>query len=365
MNNEPFRLRYANRIVGVFLLILLVSITSIAVMLANLSGVMTKRADYFCDLPESVAIDLVKGTEVLQLGEQIGRVVSLEYVEDSTQVRLKLSINPPYEQTLTTLSYLSLERKFGVGATYLKIRRLKNVGESSPTALVPGDSIPFITQDDPLNSVAGNVENASSSIRTIQTEMTPTLSSVKSASDSINLSVSEQINPAMKQSKAAFESMEATSNLLQEQSRILSAEIQSLTDRTRDLIDKDVSQTLTSIVKASDAAKKASDTVAETSQRIDNKTDVTNDEILKTLEIMNKTLLLVQKLTTESRQVVQIIRGEADDLPGTTAQIKATADDSQELVNEIRSHWLLRNSRSPSSENKQISPSSFRAGGPR
>ena len=64
--NEPVRLRYANQIVGVFLMIVVIIGGVVSVRL--FTRIAVKKDRFFVDIPETVANQLRTGTEVIILG---------------------------------------------------------------------------------------------------------------------------------------------------------------------------------------------------------------------------------------------------------------------------------------------------------
>ena len=81
------------------------------------------------------------------------------------------------------------------------------------------------------------------------------------------------------------------------------------------------------------------------------------------MQQMQQTLKLVERLSSESRELVRILRNEAEDFPGTAKRIKGTLGDTQELVEQVQSHWLLRGTRQEPASSQQVTPPSIRGGG--
>lgn len=366
MKNEPFRLRYANQIVGAFLLFSLVGSTLLAVGLARNNRFLSKSVNFFASLTEQQAADLRTGTEVVVLGRNVGQVQSLDYLDNSDQVRLQLAIDTKYRDLITTGSVISLERKFGVGAMFIKVRR-RSMSElkAEPVPLDANEFIPMVQDADRVDKMASEVTSASRSIDSIRESATPALESFRITSDTLNDSLLEKINPAAVESRQALRSLQATSDLLQVHSQQTTDNIQKLTDLMQAFVENDVRKGLESVTRASDSTANASDNLAKTSANLDKKTDLTNEDIRQTLATMRETLVVITKLSNESREFVQVLRGEAHDLPGTTAKFNDTVEDTQDLVQQIRSHWILRSTRNQANSAEPIKPSSIRAEGPR
>lgn len=364
MRNEPFRLRYANQIVGAFLLLSLVGSTILLVVFARNNRFLAKTVPFYATLSEDQAADLRVGTEVVVLGRAVGQVQSLDYQDHSDQVRLKLAIDSNERELITTVSELSLERKFGVGAMYIKVRRRNSEGATDPEPLALNGLIPIHQERDRVDKMADEITEARISIDSINKAASPAFDSFKAASDTLNDSLANKFNPAASSGEKALESVRIASEKLQVHSQQMTDNMQAMTELLQDFVKNDFRPSLESVTKATESASKASDSLTKTSDGLDKKSEDTNKEIRETLASMRETMLLIQKLTNESREVVQVMRGESNDLPGTTAKINNTADDAQELVDQIRSHWILRGSRKATTTDP-IKPSSIRAEGPR
>lgn len=376
--NEPYRLRYTNQIVGVFLLILLVIITVLGVAVTRVSRILVQPDHFFVDLAEQEVIDLRSGAEVTVLGKRIGQVESLDYLGGGDQVRVTLAIDPSYRSNITTDSELCLERKFGLGTLYVNIRRKAGVNRQAPgVPLEPGAVIAsFRGEIDRVEQMADQVQGAGESIDKIEKKLNPTLNSIDVAANRFRGSLDNSVDPAFSQGRSAFQSVEQTSETLRadtaqtlESIRMATAklerELSDLANQVQGVVEKDVTATLLSIKNSSDAASNAALSVAMTSSNLDKKTDKTNQEITATLAVMRDSLIQIQKLTNDTRELVRILRGEAEELPGTTERVNQTVGETQDLVRQLRSHWLLRRTNSDPNMSQQVSPSSIRTGGAR
>lgn len=365
--NEPYRLRYTNQIVGLFLILLLLLVTGLAWAFTRNTRIFVNLLSYtVASMSEKDAADLRTGTDVVILGKRIGEVTSLEYSDNSDKVTIGLGIDPKYANLITTDSVFSLERRFGVGAVYVRIKRQARLGAEPPQPLDPRVPIRLATGEvDRVEQIATDVSKASNSISGIETRLAPTLESVKDASDEIASSMRNSITPAADESKLAFDSVTRTSDELRRSTQILSRELSELTEQISMLARVEIPSTLDSLKEAAVAATQASESVAVTSDSLNEKSAQTNKEVSQTLSELRQTLLQITKLTDESRELVQVIRGEADELPGTVRGLNRTVGEAEDLVGEIRSHWLLRNVRTEPTYSRPIPPSSLRPGGMR
>lgn len=360
--NEPLRLRYANQIVGVFLMIVFIIGCIVSVRL--FTRIAVKKDVFYIDLTEDIANQLRTGTEVIILGETVGEVATLRYLESSDLVRVALAIESKRSGLITTDSEVELDRKYGVGLPVVRIRRNRPAGQTEPAVRIqPGQSIQrFRKGDDQIERIAGQVESAGGSVDDAARRIT----------DSIN----DTIDPAFQSSEAAFESVRITSETvrpetvrtltqLRETTENLENKLVGLTQQVDRLIEDDIRQTIGQIQESAVAATKAAEGVEALAGSLDKKSEKTNQDVAQTLAKLRETAELIQQLTQETREIVRIVRDEAEDLPGTTQRVNETVGDTQDLVGDIRDHWLLRRYRDDRKRTEQVSPSSVRSGGVR
>lgn len=357
---EPYRLRYANQIVGAFLLVAIVAVVGLLTLL--FSRLWVQRDHFYIAATETEVGDLRNGTEVLLLGQSIGQVAELRYLDGSDAVQVKIAIDSEYTDWITTDSEITLDRKYGVGPPVLAIRRKPIDDRTGPARpLAPGESIGrFRDRVDQVEKMTREVEAAGSSIDT--------------AAKKITDSFTEQIDPAVAQSEITLQSVEKTSEAVRPETLETLQQIRSttvklennvsdLTDRVNRLVEQDMRETIQAIRETALATSAAAQQVEKTAADLDTKTDSTNEEVIETLKSLRETALLIQQLTNETRSVVQIVRAEAEDLPGTTRRVNDTVSDTQELVGDIGEHWLLRRYRNERKPTEQVSPSAIRSGG--
>ncbi len=358
--NEPYRLRYTNQIVGFFLLIVLLITTAVSVIL--FSRLFVSRDHFFVTATEQEAKDLRTGTEVVVLGRTIGEVTDLRYAEDSDDVVVQLGIDSNFSDQITANSVVTLDRRFGVGTPVLTIRRRRSPNApDATTTLKPGDSLGDFTDIvEPIEEMVSKVETTSDSI--------------DEAAKAIKDSIQQSMTPALAKGSDAFESWESTSEALRPEALLTLAQIKEsttkietdLTDLTRrlnELIAGEIRQSVVKISSSADAATMAAAGVEKTAQAIEDQSAQTGENVRKTLQALKDTAEQIRLLTIETREVVRIVRGEVNELPGTTRRVNDTIGDTQELVGDIQDHWLLRRNRSGRSPTEQLPPTSIRSGG--
>ena len=189
-------------------------------------------------------------------------------------------------------------------------------------------------------------------------------------------SLAERFDPAAERTGRAFDAVEqlsaearpeliATLKQIRLSTERVEEQFRQLSDRIDRLVDDEIREAVVQLRQSATAAKGAAENVGQTAGTVQQETQKSSEQIARTLETLRETAELIQQLTNETRQVVSIVRREAEELPGTTRRINETATDTQELVGDIQNHWLLRRSRGQRAPTNQVPPSSIRSGGVR
>jgi len=367
--NEPYRLRYTNQIVGVFLMIVLLLVIALLVVLLHARNLLTEQDNYWIEISQAQVSDLNRGSEVMILGERAGMVEEVHYIEQSDQVRVNLSIDAQWSDQIFEDSFIDLEHKFGLGTPILVIRR-GGSGDRPPVPLGPGNQlVNFRGEIDRVEQMSQELESASKSIRLIQQQLSPTLTDISSAANRFSGSLEKTVDPAFSQTIKASASLYQTSEEIRPETletlqairaatKNLESRFETLTENVQKLVEKDMRETLVEVRESTDDISAAAKSVNQTSQDV-------NKDVADTLLTLRDAVDQVHKLAVDTQNLVRVLRREADDLPGTTARINNTANDAQELVGEIRSHWLLRRYTTHGKPTSQVSPSSIRPGAAR
>jgi ABC-type transporter Mla subunit MlaD len=376
--NEPYRLRYTNQIVGVFLLVLLVLIAIVGFSVTRAGRLFVTPLRYYVQLSDKDAEDLTTDTEVVVLGKPIGSIESIQYIDHSDQIRITLAIDPLYRDLITTESVLAVERKFGLGKTVIKIRRRHQADSSADSSVNLDNERPSVTAT-PLipGATILQVEGKEDRLAQIANKVDTTGDSIDVAAKSVDRSFEKSVNPAADRVKIASESVEKTSEtvrpdtiltleVIRQSTSRLESQVSDLTKALQQVVEVEMRRTLNSIENSARASERTAATIEQTSSTIGSNTEKTQSDIAETLELLRQSIVSIQSLTNESREVVRIVRGEANQLPGTTQRINETVSDTQDLVNEVQDHWFLSGRDRKNSRTPQLSPSStIRSGGTR
>ena len=361
--NEPYRLRYTNQIVGSFLLVLMGFLLVVLVILLRAGDYFVEKVPYWVRVSEEDIKDLHKGADVIILGQRAGQVENINYLPGSDDIRVDISILSDMKDQIFTTSVVLLERKFGLGTPILVIQR--SMQADALTLLPPGNEIPnFRGEADRLDRMSREVQSVSQSVRLIQQRLEPTLEDINSATTKFQQTLEGSANPALDEARQASESFQetnetvrpeaiATLQTIREATQELENRIGVLTAKIEALIERDVPQTLVDVRSASQGVREA----AESAQGVSVEA---GEDIAKTLLQIRDATEQVRLLAVEARDVVRIVRDEANDLPGTANRVQDTLSETQDLVDSIQDHWLLQRYDRRPRTSPVVSPSTIR-----
>lgn len=124
--SEIFRHRNAHRIVGVSILAIVILAAFTIVSLLHRNEAFSQKDTYFLQSNQTQLRGLHKAMAVRVLGETIGTVTDVSYVNQSSEVRLTMEVKASQVDRKNTVwenSRIIVGRSFGIGQPYLEIER--------------------------------------------------------------------------------------------------------------------------------------------------------------------------------------------------------------------------------------------------
>ena len=146
-------------------------------------------------------------------------------------------------------------------------------------------------------------------------------------------SLDQAVDPAFQKSQVASDSFLETNQQIRATTENLESQIAAFVSRADRMLDIEVSKTLRSIQQSNGVIEQAATQVEMTSKSLDT-------EVIDTLRIIQEASETVRQLAEQTQGLVEVLNEEAEDLPGTTNRVNNTMSEAQQLVQEIRSHWL-------------------------
>lgn len=224
----------------------------------------------------------------------------------------------------------------------------------------------FVGENDRLSDISTQVKRVADSVNAIRDRALPTLDNISESSRDVSSAsksfrdASEQLRPETSQTLRKIRSaaddfqndIETVTGTINE---VVENEIRTAVDQVR--------QSAIATSKASQQAETAAQQAALAAASVNETSVQTGQQIETTLSDLRETSSEIRRLVRETLEVVRIVRDEAEDLPGTTERVSDAVGDTQDLVEQIQDHWLLRKGRRKDSSPAGISPSSLRIGG--
>lgn len=224
----------------------------------------------------------------------------------------------------------------------------------------------FVGENDRLSDISTQVKRVADSVNAIRGRALPTLDNICESSRDVSSAsksfrdASEQLRPETSQTLRKIRSaaddfqndIETVTGTINE---VVENEIRTAVDQVR--------QSAIATSKASQQAETAAQQAALAAASVNETSVQTGQQIETTLSDLRETSSEIRRLVRETLEVVRIVRDEAEDLPGTTERVNDAVGDTQDLVEQIQDHWLLRKGRRKDSSPAGISPSSLRIGG--
>jgi len=307
--NKPVKLRYANQLVGAFVLIVALFVAGIIIFVARQQewGAPTFRLHAF--IADEALDGLRKGTEVVLLGQKAGEISSIDYFYDPAspdndlEITMVLRRVPFQEQILAGSEAHIRHHLAGAGDAYLEIKR----GPRGGRVLDDGDILPIVpepTTTDRFEEIEHKIERIALSFEAVRDSMLPALQNINT------FAVQGQASNAQLQHVLSdFEDVSPRLRPLADKADAVLTDMENFTPRLDPL------------------ANQAQDVLADL-QDVGPRLRPLTDR--------------AQEVLDESKEITDSIRSETDQLSGTVRSVRDTVDSAQDVLDAMRSHWLLR-----------------------
>ena len=369
--NEPLRLRFANQIVGAFVLVLVALMLAVGVYLLRAKEFFAAVRFFDLRIPQEKIDGLRVGTEVLFLGQRAGRIVDMQYRDlekGADDIFIRVAIKDSYLPRIQRGSSLAIRRKFGVGEPYLEIQR----PGPNPPPIAEGEYFaPIQAEVDRLEQLSSEIAAVRQVFQNVERETVPALKNVQSLTQSTQNTIEKKLSPAL-------ESLNGTSNTVQSSVKTMESDFHNVSENVEQSV-KDVAGEFKRAAdswdaasqhfqQAADAAKATIETdmqdtlnsVQNTSDRIRENTDRITPQAVNALRQLEDAARAIEEATEDSRDVIDVIRTEARDLPGTTERFNYGVATLQEVADAASQVWPIRKFTKNNEPTKRLSPVSIR-----
>lgn len=364
--NVPNRLRFVNVLVGSFILVILLFLFVLLFYKLLISSEIKNSVDYHLFVTQEQLGSLAQDADVVILGKSVGQVGDIAFDDEKQKVKVTLRIKKDEQQKIFRDSEVLQQRRLTVGEPIIVIRRPEKPGQELEP-LPPGSELTnYVEMSDPIDDVVGEVAEVSKRFAAIQEDLRDGLEELSNSSARFRGTLDQTADPALTETEKAAKSFLKTNEELRPKAdttlqsvtnatKSLEKKIGDLTDKVDKLVDQNIRTTLNNIDKTTGNIDQAAASIEKTSE-------TTGEDVAKTLETIKEAAERVNQLAVDTQDLVRVLRGEANDLPGTTQRVNETVQDTQDLVGEVRSHWLLRRYSQKGKPSKQLAPSTIRGG---
>lgn len=323
------KLRYANQFVGAFVLLVLGLLFTALLIVAWGQEWFVPNHEIYAYVPEGELDGLQVNTPLQILGERVGKVREISYVDDVEMVqqllgrwptsdtsgrhflRVTLQISDRFINEVDVGSKIHIRRRLaGVGDVYLEILR-GDVRLGRPDA-----STIFVIYSE---------KSAQDELRT----MTRLMAEVQR-----DFMVMRE---SLVTSSAAFE--RSNEKIAQTSGRIqdLADSLLEVTPRLPEIADE-VRRTTVDMRATSERFRETTEEIGQSNRQLQN--------VLTDAEAASPRLLPIAKQTEQllatSQVVADRLKDESEDLPGTVNEFRGAVGDAQEVIDGLRQNWLIR-----------------------
>lgn len=344
------KLRYANQLVGAFLLVVVGLLFVGLVILIRSKDWLAPKELVIAFLPEDELNGLQVNTPIQILGQRVGRVTEITY---ETELAGELKTWWPNKDRLPT-HFLRIKLEVAIEA-------LESLGTNTPRIHVrrrmAGVGDVFLElmrgRDRQDYFVIQPEKSAQDEIRT----MTELMGEVQR--DFLI------IRQTLERSSANFDQSNADIIQTSQRVRQLSESLLEVTPRLPEIADS-VQQTSDDMRMTSERFRETTREISQSNRQLQTVLSDVEEVSPRLLPIANRT----EQLLETSQVVADRLKDESEALPGTVHQFRSTlggvqdtVDDAQDVIDGLRQNWLIRRHVTQPEQPSRLSPAKVRVGG--
>lgn len=310
--SKPFKFRYVNEIVGLFVLLAAAAFVTAVVATARLQGWFEPQVLIYTTFPDEGAFGLKPGDEVMIMGTLAGSLRQVITTETG-DLEGEMSIKGRFEQYVRTDSVAMVKRTFGIGGdVYIEISR----GKSAPLPSVH----PFLEIEEDTELF----EKIKNTVDELQAELIQTV---------------DLLNEALVQYAGLAADLRDPEGPLQ----AFLVRLNSLGARIEE--GDGLAGKILSDPEMADAFEEAM------------------GEVNGSLEDVRVILADLQRASSQLPEITRSAGNSVDEVPAVIAQTGATLEEIEKLVEGLQRHWLVRKYIERSPELTDPLPPSLLSGG--
>jgi ABC-type transporter Mla subunit MlaD len=216
-----------------------------------------------------------------------------------------------------------------------------------------GTIIQFQPEPDRLEELTQRLALVQESIANVEKSTVSTL-------DSTDDKMANTLVPTLQQFLKTGQSFEATSDRVRDETlRRVNESLASIDESTRVFNERldDITKSFQTLVEdragpAFDEFGQASRNLGDASSSLEQTSDSIGEETTVAMKDLQSAAKTLNTLLDQSREVVDVLQSEVNQLPGTAAKINRAAGGANEVIDGAKEHWLLRNAVKRSNDKK-------------
>lgn len=323
------QLRYVNHLVGAFVILVVGLLFAALLVVAWGQEWFVPSHVLHAYLPEEELDGMQVNTPVQILGERVGKVREIRYVDDPARVEqlrsrlpggsrltrqfleITLQISDRSIDKVRADSRIHIRRRLaGVGDVYLEILR-GSAHRGRPDESTVFGIYPEKSAQDEIRTMTGLMADVQRDFATMQ--------------------------QAWVASAETFARSSADFMQTSERVRAVADSLSDLAPQLPQLAD-DVQRTSRALRATSEQFQQTASEIGHSNGQLQNVLTHAEEISPHWLPITQQT----ERLLATSQAVADSLRDETDALPGTVNQVRDAADDAQEMIDGLRQNWLIR-----------------------
>jgi len=344
------KLRYANQLVGAFILLVVGLLFVGMVVLIRSKDWWSPKVQLVAFLPDDELNGLQVNTPVQKLGKRVGKVTNITYETEKTE-ELR-AWWPAFERPPTHFLRIDIEiaeeaiERLGPMTPQINVRRrMAGVGDVY-LELMRGRELKDYYVIQPEKSAQDEIRTMTQLMGEVQRDF-------------------EIIRQSLERSSANFDESNADIIKTSERVRELSESLLEVAPKLPQIAD--------SVERTSEDMRVTSERFRETTREI-SQSNRQMQTVLTDAQEVSPRLLPIAKQTEQLLQTSQVVadrlRDESEALPGTVNEFRDsiggfqdTVGEAQEMIDGLRQNWLIRRHVAQPEQPSRVKPSKVRVGG--
>lgn len=343
---ESFRLRHVNWLVGTFLLLVIAIALGSALAVILVTGTWSPRLPYYALVNQDELGTLKKDAEVFLLGESVGKVEQIEFVDGAQvggkDIRIKMQIQAHFKPKILEGSRIIITQPLGgITNAHVEIRRGRGAQPIAASKTSPG-VLEVARAESPLNDVGASVSQGMNQIVDNFDRARSSIVWGMNAFRSLSQTSERGVEPALEELRKAITELRASTARTE---TTLKNTLEDIAETSRTMNDR----TKSSSANLDANIEEMEQSIAEANRNMKIAIDKVNRDLSVSLDKFNDVMDDLKKVTK--------------DLPETKDEVDDAVSDADDVIDGLKRHPLLKNHIPQEQGTRQAPPAGVRGGG--